>query len=212
MSSNNFYRIYLWAELTLLFVVVPVALSQPIPAWVKIAAVLLGVAYVIYVSSKIGLLKKLLFTSVFSSMAKRSSLISLLLVLVATTAYSYSVDPSLLFQIPLTRPLMWLGICLGYALFSAFPLEFIYRVFFYNRYRALFGTHFVFVLYNSLLFAVAHLMFHNNLVLVLTFIGGLLFNYSYSKNRSYLLVSIEHAIYGCWLFTIGMGEMLAFPS
>jgi hypothetical protein len=26
-----------------------------------------------------------------------------------------------------------------------------------------------------------------------------------------MLTSIEHAIYGNWLFTIGMGEMLAFP-
>ena len=212
MSSNNFYRIYLWAELTLLFVIVPVALSQKIPTWIKVAAVLLGVAYVVYVSNKVGLLNKRLFTAVFSSVGKRSSLIRLLIVLLATTAYGYAVEPSLLFLFPLTKPLMWLGICLGYALFSAFPLEFIYRVFFYNRYRALFGTHFVFVLYNSLLFALAHLMFGNNLVLVIAFIGGLLFNYSYSKNQSYLLVSIEHSVYGCWLFTLGMTEMLAIPN
>lgn len=212
MSSNNFYRIYLWVELTLLFVVIPVVLSQAIQTWIKIAAVLLGIAYVIYVSNKVGLLNPRLFTAVFSSVSKRSSLISLLLVIVAATAYRYSLEPSLLFQVPLTRPLMWLGICLGYAIFSAFPLEFIYRVFFYNRYRALFGTHFVFVLYNSLLFALAHLIFGNNLVLIIAFIGGLLFNYSYSKNQSYLLVSIEHSVYGCWLFTIGMGEMLALPN
>ena len=212
MSSNNFYRIYLWAELTLLFVIVPVALSQKIPTWIKVAAVLLGVAYVVYVSNKVGLLNKRLFTAVFSSVGKRSSLIRLLIVLLATTAYGYAVEPSLLFLFPLTKPLMWLGICLGYALFSAIPLEFIYRVFFYNRYRALFGTHFVFVLYNSLLFALAHLIFGNNLVLVIAFIGGLLFNYSYSKNQSYLLVSIEHSVYGCWLFTLGMTEMLAIPN
>ena len=212
MSSNNFYRIYLWAELTLLFVIVPVALSQKIPTWIKVAAVLLGVAYVVYVSNKVGLLNKRLFTAVFSSVGKRSSLIRLLIVLLATTAYGYAVEPSLLFLFPLTKPLMWLGICLGYALFSAFPLEFIYRVFFYNRYRALFGTHFVFVLYNSLLFALAHLIFGNNLVLVIAFIGGLLFNYSYSKNQSYLLVSIEHSVFGCWLFTLGMTEMLAIPN
>jgi len=212
VSSNNFYRIYLWAELTLLFVIVPVALSQKIPTWIKVAAVLLGVAYVVYVSNKVGLLNKRLFTAVFSSVGKRSSLIRLLIVLLATTAYGYAVEPSLLFLFPLTKPLMWLGICLGYALFSAIPLEFIYRVFFYNRYRALFGTHFVFVLYNSLLFALAHLIFGNNLVLVIAFIGGLLFNYSYSKNQSYLLVSIEHSVFGCWLFTLGMTEMLAIPN
>ena len=212
MSSNNFYRIYLWAELTLLFVIVPVALSQKIPTGIKIAAVLLGVAYVVYVSNKVGLLKSRLFNAVFSARTIRSSLVRLLIVLLAATAYGYAVEPSLLFLFPLTKPLMWLGICLGYALFSAFPLEFIYRVFFYNRYRALFGTHFVFVLYNSLLFALAHLIFGNNLVLVIAFIGGLLFNYSYSKTQSYLLVSIEHSVFGCWLFTIGMTEMLAIPN
>jgi len=212
VPNNNFYRIYLWVELTLLFVLIPVAISQAIPTWIKIAAVLLGVAYVIYVSNKVGLLKLRFFPAVFSSVGKRSSLICLLLFVVATTAYGYSLEPSLLFQFPLRRPLMWLGICLGYSLFFAFPLEFIYRVFFYNRYRALIGTHFVFVLYNSLLFALAHLMFGNNLVLVIAFIGGLLFNYSYSKNQSYLLVGIEHSVYGCWLFTIGMTELLALPN
>ena len=211
-SNNNFYRIYLWVELTLLFVIIPVALSQTIPPWIKVTAVLSGVAYVIYVSSKVGLLKRRLFNAVFSAGTIRSSLISLLIVLLTTAAYFYSVKPSLLFLFPLTKPLMWLGICLGYALFSAFPLEFIYRVFFYNRYRGLFGTHFIFVLYNSLLFALAHLSFGNNLILVIAFIGGILFNYSYSKNQSYLLVSAEHSVYGCWLFTIGITEMLALPS
>ncbi|MAK35391.1 MAG: CPBP family intramembrane metalloprotease, partial [Flavobacteriaceae bacterium] len=26
------------------------------------------------------------------------------------------------------------------------------------------------------------------------------------------LVTIEHALYGNWLFTVGMGQMLAFPG
>jgi hypothetical protein len=27
-----------------------------------------------------------------------------------------------------------------------------------------------------------------------------------------MLVSLEHSVYGAWLFTLGLGEMLAFPS
>lgn len=42
-------------------------------------------------------------------------------------------------------------------------------------------------------------------------IGGILFVITYTKSKSILLTSAEHAIYGNWLFTIGMGEMLAFP-
>jgi membrane protease YdiL (CAAX protease family) len=52
----------------------------------------------------------------------------------------------------------------------------------------------------------------NSLVMLLTFLGGILFAITFHKTRSTLLVSIEHAIYGIWLFTVGMGEMLAFPS
>ena len=48
--------------------------------------------------------------------------------------------------------------------------------------------------------------------MVLTFLGGLIFAITYYKTKSTLLVSIEHAIYGCWLFTVGMGDMLGFPS
>ena len=54
-------------------------------------------------------------------------------------------------------------------------------------------------------------MFQNILVLFTTLIGGIFFTLTYNRSKSLLLTSIEHAIYGNWLFTIGMGEMLAFP-
>ena len=61
-------------------------------------------------------------------------------------------------------------------------------------------------------FSLAHLFFKNTLVLLLTFIGGVLFAITFKKTKSTVLVSIEHSFYGCWLFTIGMGNMLGFPS
>jgi membrane protease YdiL (CAAX protease family) len=62
------------------------------------------------------------------------------------------------------------------------------------------------------LFSLAHIFFKSSLVLILTFIGGILFAITYKKTNSTLLVSIEHAIFGCWLFTVGMGTLLGFPS
>jgi hypothetical protein len=47
---------------------------------------------------------------------------------------------------------------------------------------------------------------------VLTFFGGLLFAFTYSKTKSTFLVNIEHAIYGSGLFTLGMGVMLGFST
>ena len=65
---------------------------------------------------------------------------------------------------------------------------------------------------NAALFSLAHIFFKNTLVMILTFIGGILFALTFKKTKSTLLVSIEHAIYGSWLFTVGMGEMLGFPN
>jgi membrane protease YdiL (CAAX protease family) len=70
----------------------------------------------------------------------------------------------------------------------------------------------LFILINAGLFSLAHLFFRNALVMLLTFLGGILFALTFKKTKSTLLVSIEHSIYGCWLFTVGMGEILGFPQ
>jgi membrane protease YdiL (CAAX protease family) len=75
----------------------------------------------------------------------------------------------------------------------------------------LFQNEALFLFFNATLFSLAHLFFRNALVMFITFLGGLLFALTYKKTKSTLLVTIEHAIYGCWLFTVGMGEMLGFP-
>jgi hypothetical protein len=41
--------------------------------------------------------------------------------------------------------------------------------------------------------------------------GGGIFAITFFRTRSLLLTSVEHALYGSWLFTLGIGEMLAFP-
>ncbi|MEM5566908.1 CPBP family intramembrane glutamic endopeptidase [Psychroserpens sp. AS72] len=101
---------------------------------------------------------------------------------------------------------------MGTVFFSVYPQELIYRTFFFQRYQMLFKSQTLFILINATLFSLAHLFFKNGLVMILTFIGGLLFALTFKKTKSTLLVSIEHAIYGSWLFTVGMGEMLGFPS
>ena len=92
------------------------------------------------------------------------------------------------------------------------PQEIIYRTFFFERYASLVDNKWLFIFINAILFSLAHLFLKSPLVQIITFIGGLLFAFTYLKTRSTILVSIEHALYGCWLFTVGMGEMLAFPG
>jgi membrane protease YdiL (CAAX protease family) len=55
-------------------------------------------------------------------------------------------------------------------------------------------------------FAFLHIVFRNTLAVALTFAGGLLFAFRYAETDSLLTSSVEHALYGCWLFTVGLGQ------
>ena len=98
-----------------------------------------------------------------------------------------------------------------YAFLSVVPQELLYRSYFFERYRKLFKNKKYLLAINIIVFPLAHLMFHNWMVIFVTLIGGIFFTLTYNSSKSLLLTSLEHAIYGNWLFTIGMGEMLAFP-
>ena len=124
----------------------------------------------------------------------------------------YYKIPDKLFYVVIEKPKVWLFFLGVYSLISVLPQEFLYRTFFFERYSELFLSKTLFIILNAGLFSLAHLFFANSLVMLLTFIGGLLFAYTYSKINSVILVIIEHILYGCWLYTLGMGEMLGFPA
>jgi membrane protease YdiL (CAAX protease family) len=60
---------------------------------------------------------------------------------------------------------------------------------------------------NAVLFGWAHVIVHNLTAMLLTTAGGLLFASSYQKSRSTLLVAVEHALYGDFVFSVGIGGM-----
>jgi len=199
-------------ELFFLFVVLPASLSISYPIWIKILVVLSSFIYVLY------LLKKeydfgFKIPSKHSAIAFRNRiLVNFSIILILTVVLVYFSNPDMLFSVMLKKTTLWAVILLVYTLFSVLPQELIYRTFFFHRYQLLFKNKSMFIFLNATLFSLAHIFFRNTLVLILTFLGGLLFAFTYHKSKSTLLVSIEHAIYGNWLFTVGMGEMLAFPG
>jgi membrane protease YdiL (CAAX protease family) len=119
--------------------------------------------------------------------------------------------PEKLFFVVKENPGLWLGSSLFYAVVSVYPQELIYRHFFYWRYSHLLSPR-LFLALNALLFSLAHTLFMNGLVFALTLAGGFLFANTYRKTQSLVVTSIEHAVYGLWLYTVGLGEMLAFPG
>ena len=138
----------------------------------------------------------------------RRMLLRFLLVAGLLTALVGSVRPGLLFAFPLRRPWNW-ALLLGlYPPLSVFPQEVIYRAFFFNRYQFLFGKGKWLLLGSSFAFGITHLAFHNWVAVALTVPGGLLFGHSYRRNPGLLFVTCEHALYGCLLFTIGLGGFL----
>jgi hypothetical protein len=55
-------------------------------------------------------------------------------------------------------------------------------------------------------FGFLHIIFRNSLAVWLTFFGGILFAWRYEVTGSLFVSSFEHALYGCWLFTVGLGQ------
>ena len=106
------------------------------------------------------------------------------------------------FLAPLRQP-GWILLIAIYSMISAPPQEFVYRKFFFQRYRLLFPSDRVMLLMSSLSFSFVHIIFRHPIPLLLTFIAGYWFSQSYQRYNSLLLPSIEHALYGSLAFSIG---------
>ena len=203
---------YRLIELFIIFVLIPVSFAIPYPIWMKLSIGITGFFYVIYILLRVEKNKFKMAPNLNWQAFWKRTFLHLLIIIVITTTYVYITDKSQLFNVMLSNSKLWVFILFFYSLFSVYPQELIYRTFFFQRYQALFKNEWLFILVNAALFSLAHIFFKNTLVMFLTFLGGILFAITFRKTNSTLLVSIEHAIYGCWLFTVGMGNMLGFPS
>lgn len=209
MMQSLHYKLF---ELFILFLIVPISFVIDYPIWIKALIGVSGFVYIIFVLLKIEKYQcKLTWYLPWQDFWKRI-FIPFMVTVAVTICYVWLTDKQQLFSVLLNNPKLWLFILFFYSLLSVYPQELLYRTFFFKRYQQLFKREWVFIVFNAALFSLAHIFFENILVIILTFIGGLLFALTYKKTRSTLLVSVEHSLYGCWLFTVGMGNMLGFPS
>jgi membrane protease YdiL (CAAX protease family) len=112
----------------------------------------------------------------------------------------------LLFTLVRTRPALWLLVMIVYPVLSVYPQGIVYRAFLMHRYANLFQAPWLMILVSAAAFGFMHLVFRNPLAVAMTFFGGLLFAWRYETTHSLALSSLEHALYGCLLFTIGLGK------
>ena len=203
---------YKLTEFFILFVLIPTSFAIDFLIWVKMGIGFLGFCYVVIVLLRVEKNKFKMAPNLRWKQFFKEALIKLIAIAIITSLYMWFVDKENLYVVILNKPLLWVMILFIYSFFSVYPQELIYRTFFFQRYKFLFKNERLFIFINAILFSLAHIFFKNALVMVLTFLGGILFAVTYKKTQSTLLVTIEHAIYGSWLFTVGMGDMLGFPS
>jgi membrane protease YdiL (CAAX protease family) len=100
----------------------------------------------------------------------------------------------------------WAVVMIAYPWLSVYPQGIIYRAFFFERYAALFPGKWGMIVASAAMFALMHIIFRNWLAVALTFGGGILFALRYAETSSLATSCFEHALYGCWLFTVGLGQ------
>ncbi len=97
-----------------------------------------------------------------------------------------------------------------YAVVSVTSQEFLYSTFFFWRYRPLFSPGFL-AGFNSVVFAVAHLVYGSWLTVGLAFAGRLLLAGVYRRYESFWGVWILHLLLGMAAFAAGLGAYFQRP-
>jgi membrane protease YdiL (CAAX protease family) len=114
--------------------------------------------------------------------------------------------PDLEWSLVRQHPAFWAVVMVAYPVLSVYPQGLLYRAFFFERYAGLFPGKWAMIVASAAAFAFLHIIFRNSLAVALTFCGGLLFAARYAETGSLATSSFEHALYGCWLFTVGLGQ------
>lgn len=120
------------------------------------------------------------------------------------TAALLLYDPARFLELPLHRTGLWALIMLGYPIASVYPQEVAFRAFFVHRYERIMPAR-ALVAVGAISFGYAHIIMLNWVAVIFSAVGGVLFTLTYLRTRSVLAACVEHALYGCALFTIGWG-------
>ncbi len=124
----------------------------------------------------------------------------------ALAAFAWYDSPDRFLTFPRFAQGVWLMVMVLYPLVSVTTQEIMFRLFFFARYRALFGSDAqAAIVLNAVLFAFVHIIFQHMTTIVISFLGGLLFAWRYETTRSYWAVVLEHTLYGNLIFTLGLG-------
>ena len=202
MKSKNF----LWAECVLLFGLVPLvaALLKP-HGWMYVMLWVFAFLSWHWLKQHHYNLKKDWNKAALDKTLIISMLWRWLPFAIALGIFTALMIPEHLFSLPRRSPELWVMVMILYPLLSVVPQEIIFRSFFFKRYAALFPTPRLMILFSALAFGWVHILLLNWVAVTFGACGGLIFGSTYNKTKSLAAACLEHALYGCTLFTLGMG-------
>ena len=114
--------------------------------------------------------------------------------------------PDLFLNLPRRNPVLWVAIMLLYPVLSVYPQSIIYRAFLFHRYGTMFGGATGALIASAVAFGFLHVVFRNSYAVALAAVAGLLFAARYLQTGSLFVSAFEHSLYGCLIFTVGLGR------
>jgi membrane protease YdiL (CAAX protease family) len=114
-------------------------------------------------------------------------------------------NPGGLFALPREHTRLWLVIMAAYPILSVYAQELAFRAFFFHRYASVFRSEWAMIAASAAAFGFAHVILHNWISVAFAAVGGLLFGFTFARSKSLLACCLEHAAYGCFIFTVGWG-------
>lgn len=206
----NIKKVLLFLEFIIIYVGLPCAFFFKIMPLPKIPfLVALSIIAITIVVSDPFVKKRYLLKCSFPIHFYKKIIYRFLISCAALVVLTLLLIPENFLLFPRKEPLSWLAVGIIYPLFSALPQEILYRTFFFYRYNKLF-TYNNLVPASTLCFAFLHIIYGNIIAVLLTLAGGWFFSKTYNRTRSLVIISIEHAFYGFFLFTIGLGTEFFF--
>ena len=117
-----------------------------------------------------------------------------------------AVRPEALFQLPRTRTGLWLIIMIAYPLLSVYPPELIFRTFLFHRYRDLLPPRALMADQRPGIRVRPHRPAQLAVRAAVDAGRVAVRQQLPSQQLSTLLVALEHALYGCFVFSVGAGQ------
>ncbi|OIQ48783.1 CAAX amino terminal protease self- immunity [Pseudodesulfovibrio hydrargyri] len=205
---------FLWLEFLVLFGLLPSLHARGWLPFPKIPLLLVFAGGCLIYLGKGGFLPKMEFSTFLrkNNHFLRAIALRSLMVALCSAITVFIWAPDQLFGFPRARPLLWLAVMALYPLLSAFPQETIYRAFLFHRYAPILRTERARTWASVLAFSFLHIVFANWVAVALTLPAGWIFTRTYRRTGSLLLASLEHAAYGCIVFTVGLGRFFYNPA